>query len=144
MRSATSDRIRAAFSWSRTDMWQPVTLSRRQAKSADRVGGCEIILPWPEGLPLGPPLTLDEERDTSRSEHAAAEQIITPAAREHDLVPVRSAVAMLMRPWNHAARPSEVEQHLIILLVGRRWVHATGRPEAAQSWHTIGRIEVMP
>lgn len=116
-----------------------VSLSRRQVKLADRVGGCELILPWPEWQSLGPALAEDQERDATRAEHAAAEQIIGAAAHAAGLVPVRSVVRHMKRP-TQLPRGDTVEQHLIVLLIGQRWVHATGRPQPAQAWHSIERL----
>ncbi len=119
--------------------WTPITLTGVQRKHADRVGGCEIVLPWPEGLPSGKPLAEGTERDATRAEHASAEQIVLPAAKAAGLVPVRSVVAMLQRP-NGLPREGAVEQHLVVLLIGHRWVHARGARPPMQSWHRIEAI----
>lgn len=119
--------------------WHPITLSGVVRKAADRVGGAELVLPWPTGLPPGAPVGIDEERDTTRAEHAAAEQIVGPECRRFGLVPVRSVVATLRRPPG-VPRGHAVEQHLIVVMIGWRWVHATGRSTPTLHWHTIEAI----
>jgi hypothetical protein len=121
------------------DGWCPVSLSHRQVKAADRVGGCEIILPWPDGQPPIVVLNAGQQCDTTRREHAMAEQILGDAARAYGLVIVRSQVVMWPRP-RQLVRPGRIEAHLLVLLIGRRWVHATGQPWPRRSWHTIPRI----
>lgn len=123
--------------------WQPIALSGKARKTADRVGGVELILPWPPGLSDGTrcaPLGEDEERDATREEHAAAEQIVGPACAAAGLVPVRSAVAMLRRPPGRSMPDADtVALHLIVLLIGRRWVHASTHRRPPQTWYD-GRI----
>ncbi len=127
----------------RVNRWKPITLSRTQAKAMDRVGGAELTLPWPDGLPPGPPLAADGERPTTREEHAAAEKIVLPACRPLKLVPVRSIVRMLRRPPDFP-RGGQVEQHLCVVIIGHRWVHATRAPAPAICWYPVERIEAMP
>ena len=43
-------------------------LSGKQIKNADRVGGIELMIPWPEGLPEPRGLNEDEERPATQSE----------------------------------------------------------------------------
>jgi hypothetical protein len=45
-----------------------------------------------------------------------------------------------MRRPSTIPRGDTVEQHLIVLLIGRRWVHATGRPQPAELWHSVEKI----
>jgi hypothetical protein len=85
----------------------------------------ELTLPWPEGLPIGAPVGLDEERDATPAEHRAAEQIVGGACWKDHLGPVRSLVAALQRPAG-LPRAHEVEQHLVITIVGHRWALAAG------------------
>jgi hypothetical protein len=118
--------------------WQPIALSGKQKKAADRVGGAELILPWPPGLPPGPPIA--DVRDATPAEHAAAEAIVGPACHAADLVPVRSTVAVLRRPTSFRLRPGTVEPHLIVLVIGRRWVHASTRRVPEQCWYS-GEVE---
>jgi hypothetical protein len=106
----------------------------------DRVGGADLILPWPDGLPAGSPLAYDEERDATAAEHTIAESIVGAACRRAGLVPVRSMVAMLRCPTG-TPRSGIVEQRLIVCIIGSRWVHATGHPRPGICWATIERIE---
>ena len=120
--------------------WRPVAISGKQRKAMDRVGGAELILPWPIGLSAGAPALVDV-RDATPTEHAAAEAIVGPACRAAGLVPVRSTVALLRRPDDpaHAGaiwRAGETMQHLVVLIIGRRWVHASTRRSPGQCWHT--------
>jgi len=101
-------------------------LSSSQAKAADRVGGIDLILPWPDDLPHGPPMRVDEERDATDDERGAAEAMIGPSARAHGVLPVRTYVACLRRPFS-LPRGSQIEPHLVVVLIGYRWVHATGQ-----------------
>jgi hypothetical protein len=112
-----------------------ISLSGRQIKSMDRVGGADLIMPWPANLPRGPKLALDEERDATAAEHAVAERMVGEACRAADLVPVRTMVAMLRRPtYADFPRAGAIEQHLIVRIIGHRWVHAGGRPESGECW----------
>lgn len=119
--------------------WPSLSLSRRQIGDADRVGGIELILPWPGGLPIDQPLAEDDERDTSPAEHAVAEALLREACETHGLVPVRSAAAMLRRP-SGLPRAGAVEQHLCVVLIGWRWVHATGARAPREAWATIPTV----
>jgi hypothetical protein len=111
---------------------QPIPLSRRQIKAMDRVGGAMLMLPWPEGLPPGRAVALEDGRETTPAEHAAAVAIVQEACDAHGLVPVRS-VATMMRPMERNERMGE--QYLGVLIVGRRWVNANLRYEAwATDW----------
>ena len=107
--------------------WRPITLSVRQTKAMDRVGGAELILPWPPGLPPGPSVT--DTRDATPAEHRAAEEIIGAACRAADPVPIRSTVAKITPDQIHLRdrnwRPSPSGQYLIVLIIGRRWEHAS-------------------
>ncbi len=48
-------------------------------------------------------------------------------------MPVRSEVAMLRRP-TALPRGGAIEQHLVVILIGRRWVGATGAPPPLEMW----------
>jgi hypothetical protein len=131
-------------------MWHPVTLSNKMRKNADRVGGIELMLPWPEDLPFGPALRGEGyERDASPAEKAAAEQILGAACAAVDLVIVHVRVALVRRPWfevkNPGAKPplprmGAVEQHLAVTIIGRRWVDARTQSPGVERWHPIERI----
>lgn len=121
-----------------SERWVPIAISNRHAKEMDRVGGAELILPWPDGLPPGP--APRPRRDASEAEHAAAEQIVGEACRARGLVPIRSWAALERRPTG-LPRAEVTEQHLVVLVIGRRWVHATGAPKPGLCWCTLERIE---
>lgn len=115
-------------------MWRPITLSSTQRKAADRVGGAELLLPWPPGLPLG--ASCYDVRDASPTEHAAAEAIVRPAAEAAGLVVVRSQVAIVDAPPDIVPRGASLrQQRLIVLLIGRRWVHASTHRVPGQCWY---------
>jgi hypothetical protein len=84
-------------------------------------------MPWPPGLPSGPPVS--DVRDATSSEHRAAEELVGPACRAADLVPIRSTVAKISADQIHLRdrnwRPSPSGQYLIVLIIGRRWEHAS-------------------
>jgi hypothetical protein len=109
-----------------------LTLSKRQAKEADRVGGIELMIPWPPAL--GPePIDLldDEERDATPREKAMAEAMIRASCAAHGLVPVRTQVARVRRPDHQGMQwRGEVRTHLAVIIIGARWVHAKGQPES--------------
>jgi hypothetical protein len=123
--------------------WRPIALSGKHRKAMDRVGGAELMLPWPPGLPSGPPVT--DTREATPAEHRAAEEIVGPACRAADLVPIRSTVAILRRPalappsviW----QPGVTMQHLVVLIIGRRWVHASTQRQPGICWYAGGAIE---
>lgn len=111
--------------------WHPIALSNRQIKTMDRVGGAELVLPWPPGLPPGLPV----ERVATPREHAVAEAIVGPACAAAGLVPIRSMVRVLQRAGVQP-REGQIEQHLCVLIIGRRWVHASTRRAPATCWYT--------
>lgn len=110
-----------------------LTLSRSQCKAADRVGGIELLIPWPADLGPAPALDLDYERDATPAERAYAERLVCSSCEAAGLVPVRVRVATLRRPAN-LARGGEILAHLAVTIIGRRWVHATGRPRSKEAW----------
>jgi hypothetical protein len=120
--------------------WRPIALSGKHKKAMDRVGGAELILPWPPGLPPGPPVA--DTRDATPAEHHVAEEIVGPACRAADLAPIRSTVAMLKRPYVAGRDRSATaeEQCLVVLIIGRRWVHASTQRQPGQCWYS-GAIE---
>lgn len=105
---------------------QPIRLSKRHIKAMDRVGGANLILDWPADLPPGKPLERDWEREATAAEKIAAEAIVKPACEAAGLVPVHVRVVNVPRPMGYP-RAGEYEQHLAVLIIGRRWVHATGQ-----------------
>lgn len=97
-----------------------VILSRRQIKAADRVGGINLLLPWPAGLPAGRPVAPDHEREA------------TPA-EQHGLVPVHVRAANVCRPPDWPGGRG-YEMRLAVTIIGRRWVHATGDHDPPDMW----------
>lgn len=107
----------------------PITLSGRQASRADRVGGIELLIPWPETT-LGPPpsgIALDCGREATASERAWAEGEVQASCQARGLLPVHVRVACVRRPAS-LPRGGEVALHLAVTIIGYRWVHAGGRP----------------
>lgn len=111
-----------------------MTLSNRQAKEADRVGGIELMVLWPPSLGIEPSLDVDHEREATPAERACAEGIVGADCAARGLVPVHVRVAMVRRPKTLAVAGGETRAHLAITIIGRRWVHATGRPRALETW----------
>ncbi len=111
-------------------------LSRSQIKEADRVGGIELMILWPEDL-LGPPpddLGIDEEIDGGWRETVAAHLLIGRDCLEHGLVPVRVKVARVVRPRNLTPLGGEDAVHLAVILIGWRWVHASTKRQPRIAW----------
>jgi hypothetical protein len=95
-----------------------IQLSRRQAKEADRVGGIELLLPWPSGLPVRR-LGDDERVEANVAEIAAAHRLVDAACDAAGLVPVH------VRVWRtFEARGKRQQTWLAVTIIGRRWVHA--------------------
>lgn len=117
---------------------QQIALSNRQAKNADRVGGIELMLPWPAELaePVG--LGEDQERDASPQERAWAEAHVQPAAQQKGLVLVRVAVARVRPPsaWVEAADRDRWVNALACIIIGQRWLRAGGAPAPLTMWWT--------
>ena len=103
-----------------------VTLSRRQAKEADRVGGIELLILWPDSLGPEPALDLDHEREATVAEKAEAERLVSASCAEYGLVPVHTRVAVVRRPPGLPCA-HEARAHLAVTIIGRRWVHASTR-----------------
>lgn len=104
-------------------------LSRRQIKEADRVGGIELMLPWPAGLRPPTDLGDDEERPATPREHAAAIATVADDCERNGLVPVRVAA---VRTQPRKGRP--MRYYLAVIIIGRRWVHARGAPLPRTMW----------
>ena len=104
-----------------------VNLSRRQAKEADRVGGIELLILWPADRlgPEPPDVAIGREYEASPAVRAAAEAMVGTSCEAHGLVPVHVRVVRERRP---AGLPHGLEErvHLAVVIIGRRWVHATG------------------
>jgi len=105
-----------------------ITLSRRQAKHADRVGGIELLALWPASLGPEPSgLGIDCEREATPAERAEAERLLGASCRAHGLVPVHIRVARVVRPGTLAEHPGADRIHLAATIIGQRWVHASTR-----------------
>ena len=115
---------------------KPITLSHRQIKAADRVGGIELMILWPAELGPEPVMEPDTQDDASDAERACAESLVRDACARSGLVPVRVRIACVRRPKGPPPRPREDEYaaHLAVIIIGRRWVHAHGRPQSRITW----------
>lgn len=109
-------------------------LSNRQAKEADRVGGIELLVLYPSSLGAEPVMQIGHDREAMPHERAYAEALVRADCADRGLVPVRVRVAVLQRPKPHPVAQGQVRAHLAITIIGRRWVHATGRPRALEMW----------
>jgi len=104
-----------------------ISLSRRQAKEADRVGGIELMVLYPAELGAPPRLADDEECEASMAERRHAEGVVGQSCRAAGLVPVHVRVARVRRPPPPPliARAGEYAEHLAVTIIGQRWVHAS-------------------
>ncbi len=107
-----------------------LTLSRRQVKEADRVGGIELMLPWPASLgPAPTTLAHDEEREATAQERRTAEAMVGASCAAHDLVPVHVRVACVQAPPDWGA---DWRVWLAVTIIGRRWVGARTTSQGRQ------------
>jgi hypothetical protein len=102
----------------------PITLSRRQIGDADRVGGIELMILWPEALGPEPDVQLDYEAEATATERAYAEALVRDACRANGIVPVHVRVCRLRRPKSLPAGGEE-RVHLAVTIIGQQWVHAS-------------------
>ena len=116
-----------------------ITLSGRQIHAADRIGGIELMLPWPTDLRHPDDLDADEDRPATPREYAAAMALVAAACEDHDLVPCRVSAARCAR---HDGDPPSY--WLAVVIIGRRWVHATDAPEARTIWYRAHRLPACP
>lgn len=107
-------------------------LSARQRKEADRVGGIELVLPYPSGM-TPPALDLDEECDARPAEITAAHRMIGSIA-DDGLIPVRITVARLRQQGTDPEVARRIRHYLTVLIIGRRWVHASTRRRPRVMW----------
>lgn len=103
-----------------------IGLSRRQIKEADRVGGIELMLPYPSALGGPPSIPEDTDREGTDAESAWVRECLRPVCQAHDLVPVHTRVACVHRPGEG------YRVRLAVTIIGRRWVHART--------HTVPRV----
>lgn len=96
------------------------------------MGGIELILPYPAGL-QPPGLAEDEECDATPAERAAAEAMIGDLAGL-DLVPVRVQVVRLRQQGVAPVAERPVRHWLAVIIIGRRWVHASTRRRPRVMW----------
>lgn len=104
----------------------PLKLSNRQIKEADRVGGIELMIPYPQDLVPGRRVGKDREREATPTERERAEHLVGQACRSAGLVPVHIRVACVRPPG--PASGGEYAQLLAVTIIGRRWVHARRAP----------------
>ncbi len=112
---------------------KPITLSKHQIKNLDRVGGANLILDWPEGLPKGKPMPENHERRPTPAEKAAALAMVMDACKAAYLAPVGVRVVSLRRPHDYP-RADEVEQHLAVRIIGQRWAHIRSHKVPRDMW----------
>lgn len=101
-----------------------VSLSKRQIKNADRIGGIELHILWPTALGPEPSMAAETEREATRQEKAYAESLVGNACDSARLVPVHTRVARTRRSRDMPVAPAEQRVHLAITIIGYRWVHA--------------------
>lgn len=109
-----------------------ITLSHRQRKEADRVGGIELIVPYPAGT-TPHELDEDEECDASPDEAAAAHQAVGGDLGD-ELVPVRVRVVRLRQQGDAPVDQRPVRHYLSVTIIGRRWVHARTKRAPKVMW----------
>lgn len=97
-----------------------ITLSNRQAKEADRIGGIELMIAWPAELGPAPEIEINESREATIPERRLAEQMVRDSCAARKLVPVHVRVTHIHGP-NH--EPPAV--YLAVTIIGHRWVHAS-------------------
>lgn len=97
-----------------------LTLSNRQAKEADRIGGIELMIPWPVPLGRVPDIAVNDEREATPMERELAEHLVRESCSARKLAPVHVRVTHIHGP-NH--RPPAV--YLAVTIIGHRWVHAS-------------------
>jgi hypothetical protein len=110
-----------------------IRLSRRQVERADRIGGIELMIPWPAEL-REPRLADDHECEANAREKRCAEDLVRASCAEHGLVPVHVRVARLPQPA--VLSPThEYATVLAVTIIGHRWVHASTRGPPHVMWH---------
>jgi hypothetical protein len=118
-------------------MWSPIRLSNAIIDEASRQGGINLMLPWPDGLPRGPRLDLDEVRDATPEEIIAGRSIIALSTAR--IIPTYVEVERAMRPDALGMdRRGEVDDHLVVHVVGIKGL--ASQPSDRVKWWTGGRI----
>lgn len=118
----------------------PIELSNRQRKSADRVGGIELMLPWPDELPV-PDMDDDSERDATPAERAWVERHVQPACQAAGLVAVRAQVARTAGP---SPQGRVMQTRLAVIIIGQRWAGARGDNPPRTMWHEAAMATGRP
>lgn len=107
-----------------------IKLSKQQIKDADRVGGIELMILWPASLGAEPTdIARDQDREASAAEKRSAEVLLEQACQSAALVPVRVRVACIRRPTTLPVAGGQERVHLAVILIGRRWVHASTKKQ---------------
>lgn len=109
------------------DARMTITLSRRQIGEADRVGGIELLLPWPDELGAPPAMEDDSEADVTPRERAWVEQHVQPVCQAAGLVAVRAQITRAYGPHRDGNRQQTC---LGVIIVGQRWAGAKGQAAA--------------
>lgn len=107
-------------------------ISARQRKAADRVGGIELILPYPADL-HPPDINIDEECDATPAEHQAAVSMLGDISGL-DLVPVRVQVVRLRQAGSAPIADRPIRHWLAVIIIGRRWVHSSTHRRQKVMW----------
>ncbi|BAI71455.1 hypothetical protein AZL_020580 [Azospirillum sp. B510] len=100
-----------------------ISLSRTQRHAADRAGGVDLILPWPDGLAV-PDLDLNEMRPASPPQTAAA---VAALDLPRDITLWRVRVIRLRQQGTAPEEERPVRCYLLAGLVGARWLDALRR-----------------
>lgn len=108
-----------------------ITLSNRQRKSADRVAGIELMVPWPARLGHPPVLAIGEECDTTPAEARIARLMLEPDLGRADLGVRRVVIAH--DAWKGSGPPLVM---LAIEIAALRFFDATNRPPPVVMWAT--------
>lgn len=108
-----------------------IRLTGKQRKAADRVGGVELMIPWPPGLPEPLDLADDEERDATPAEFDAARGLLDPQLAT-DGIAIRGVKAVRTR-WLGSDYTAQVNL-LAVHCVGFRWFDAARRGEPPIAW----------
>lgn len=94
-------------------------LSKRQIGEANRHGGIELMIPWPDDLP-----TPDQARPATPAESALARTMLAPHA---DLRILRILAVQERRPRPLHPHGGEVLPHLAVWVVHQRYEAVTRR-----------------
>ena len=111
----------------------PITLSRRQIKTADRMTGAELLLPWPASLGDLPELERECERDATDAEREWVQQHVQPACVDAGLIAGRTTACNVYGPTMPRTDSHKWGVRLSVIIIGQRWVgnlaHVTHRPQ---------------